>query len=240
MRAHKSTLPFKTAWKQHRVLWHPAGLHEVLVSQSDLWTPQNKTCVCSAVYLVVLVILTTACSALSLEDCLENINQDIPNLAMYLNMRLWRGWMLPGGASPAYPKHLPRKLAVFSQTSNILCAKTEADMAHSRVWPGCSHTSNYCSKSSMKSLFLLGSCKVKSCFGNSSEAIKAVACFQLVAQAQPGAWECNAKGKSAALQHLCGVGQNHLPLPLLMWLGKDGPHKLPKRHSMHFQLQQAF
>ena len=53
------------------------------------------------------------------------------------------------------------------------------------------------------------------------------------AQAQPGAWERNAKGKPAALQHLCGVGQNHLPLPLFMWLGTDGPHQLAKRHSNH-------
>lgn len=36
---------------------------------------------------------------------------------MYLNTRLWQGWLLLGDASLAHPKHFPRQLAVFSQTS---------------------------------------------------------------------------------------------------------------------------
>lgn len=137
---------------------------------------------------------------LHLIECLENINQDwfwcpetalqwfhIPEPAMYLNPRLWQGWLLLEDASLARPKHSPRMLAVFSQTSYTLCAKRETNNVHSGSGQVL-HTpaitiakAPRCSKSLMKFCWVfccflfLQSCKVKSCYRNESETIRAAA-----------------------------------------------------------------
>lgn len=112
----------------------------------------------------------------------------------------------------AYPKHLPRKQAAVSKTFCALCARTAADPAHQKARLLTSQQ-----LLQQKYFYLLGSCKVKSCQGDCSEAIRAAAHSHLGAQPEP--WECQREMCCVATPPNGGTEPHPSAPPHVAWEG---------------------
>lgn len=178
MQAHKSTLRFKTAWKLHMLVRHPTDLHKLLVCPLDspnqtfccrchlassFWYFWQRPVVLHLMKSVLKTWIRTAFDGLKHFSNLTSLNQQCNSTPDYGKADCCLGilhWLIQNTLQESW----------LCSTELLLCAKKETDTAHSRIWTGSSCTSNYCSKSPMKSLFWLGfllqSCKVKSCYRN--------------------------------------------------------------------------